>query len=402
MLARAAASPVVMFARATAPLVCLCTLVGAATGCNAGGAGDSSVAVTVDSSRGYPVVRSSGEPAAWTAELVATMGIDSTGISTFGTVRSVLLDSSGAGYVLDPSYHQIHVFEPDGRFREMWGRRGSGPEEFSSPYSIAWLGDSMAIFDAGNARITVLDRDGKWARQWPTARRSGGNILRLYRTPPGGFWTVDSRKTDSGKLERTFVRYTSAGPSDTLTWFVQSSLSQGFALCEFPGGFSEFDPPFGPMPLVIPNAAGEQVVAASADYRIAFIGGNSDTLRVIERPVEPEVVTDVEWEESQSELQDWRKENPNAHCNRTGWDRVATKPPLKSIFTDDEGQLRVEVLTADGLVYDVFSMDGTLRASVRGLPPTGDIDPSVVAGRIAIVVKDSLDVQSVKVFRLGR
>lgn len=391
-----------MLVRATAALVVMFALVGAATGCNAVGADDSSVAVTVDSSRGYPIVRSSGDPTAWTAELVATMGIDSAGESTFGTVRSVLLDSSGAGYVLDPSYHQIHVFEPDGRFREFWGRQGSGPGEFSSPYSIAWLGDSMAIFDAGNARITLLGPDGKWASQWPTARMGGTNVLRLYRTPPRGFWMIDSRKTDSDKLERTFVRYTPTGPSDTLTWFVQSGLSQGFAHCEFPGGFSMFDPPFGAMPLVIPNAAGEQVVAASTDYRIAFIGRKADTLRVIERPVEAEVVTDSEWEEAQSELQDWRKGNPGAHCDRTGWDRVMTKPPLKSIFTDDAGQLWVEVLTADGLVYDVFGMDGTLRASVRGLPPSGDIDPSVVAGRIAIVVKDSLDVQSVKVFRLGR
>lgn len=399
---RTTASLVVMFARPTASLVCLCTLVGAATGCNAVGADDSSVAVTVDSSRGYPVVRSSGDPTAWTAELVATMGIDSTGESTFGTVRSVLLDSSGAGYVLDPSYHQIHVFEPDGPFREMWGRRGSGPEEFSSPYSIAWLGDSMAIFDAGNARITLLGPDGKWASQWPTARMSGTNVLRLYRTPPRGFWMIDSRPTDTGRLERLFVRYTSSGPSDTLVWFMQPNLSQGFARCDVPGGFSIFDPPFGAMPLVIPNAAGAQIVAASTNYRIAFIGRTKDTLRVIERPVEPATVNDAEWDEATKEMRDWREQNPNAHCDRTSWDRVATKPPLKSIFTDDSGQLWVEVLTADGLVYDVFGMDGTLRASVRGLPPSGDIDPSVVAGRIAIVVKDSLDVQSVKVFRLGR
>ena len=89
-----------MLVRATAALVVMFALVGAATGCNAVGADDSSVAVTVDSSRGYPIVRSSGDPTAWTAELVATMGIDSAGESTFGTVRSVLLDSSGAGDTL--------------------------------------------------------------------------------------------------------------------------------------------------------------------------------------------------------------------------------------------------------------------------------------------------------------
>lgn len=393
-----------MFARAAASLVTLCTLVGVATGCNAADADDSSVAVTVDSSRGYPVVRSAGEPRSWSVELVATLGIDSAGESTFGTVRSVLLDSSGVAYVLDPSYHQVHVFDPDGRPRELWGRRGNGPGEFATPYSIAWLGDSMAVLDPGNARITLLGTDGKWARQWTTGRLSGGgNFLRLYRTPPHGFWQIDLRPTESGGQEQLFVQFTAEGPADTLSYVSQPHLSANRVRCEAPDGWiGSFSQPFGPMPLVIPNAAGEQVVAATTDYRIAFVGRQKDTLRMIERPVEPLVVTDAEWEEGQREMREWRTEHPGAHCNRTSWDRVATKPVLKSMFTDDAGQLWVEVETAKGLVYDVFSMDGTLLASVSGLPPSGGIDPSVVAGRIAIVVKDSLDVQSVRVFRLGR
>lgn len=391
-----------MLVRATASLVVMFALAGATIGCNAAGADDSSVAVTVDSSRGYPVVRSSGDPTAWTTELVATMGIDSAGLSMFGTVRSVLLDSSGAGYVLDPSYRQIHVFEADGRFREVWGRQGNGPGEFSSPYSIAWLGDSMAVLDPSNARLMLLDDEGRWARQWPAERLTGGNQLRFYRTPPRGAWMIALNRTDTG-LERIFVRFTSAGPVDTLRFFRPPVPPQAFARCDSPdGSMTFFDQPFGPLPLVVPNAAGEQAVATTTDYRITFIGRASDTLRVIERPVEPLAVTDAEWENAQQEMQDWRKEHSDAHCDRTGFDRVATKPVLKSMFTDDANQLWVEVETAEGIVYDVFGMDGTLRASVSGLPPSGDIDPSVVAGRIAIVVKDSLDVQSVKVFRIGK
>lgn len=391
-----------MLVRATAALVVMFALVGAATGCNAAGADDSSVAVTVDSSRGYPIVRSSGDPTAWTAELVATMGIDSAGLSMFGTVRSVLLDSSGAGYVLDPSYRQIHVFEPDGRFREIWGRQGNGPGEFSGPYSIAWLGDSMAILDPSNARLTVLDAEGMWVRQWPVERLTGGTQLRLYRTSVRDFWMISFVRAED-QLQRTFVRYTLDGPVDTLAYFRQPSPAGAFARCDSPdGSMTFFEQPFGPLPLVVPNAAGEQVVATSTEYRITFIGRANDTLRVIERPVQPLVVTDAVWDEAQREMQDWRKAHSDAHCDRTGFDRVATKPVLKSMFTDDEGQLWVEVETAKGPVYDVFSMDGTLLASVSGLPPSGDIDPSVVAGRIAIVVKDSLDAQSVKVFRLRR
>ncbi len=393
-----------MFTRTSTRLALVLAVIMATAGCGAAGAGDSSVAISVDSSRGYPVVRSSGEPMAWAAEPVSTLGVDSTGESVFGTVRSVLLDSSGAAYVLDPSFHQIHVFEADGRFRAPWGRRGNGPGEFASPYSIAWLGDSMAVLDPGNSRVTLLGPDGRWAQQWTAERLTGGgNFLRLYRTPPRGFWMIGLRPTEAGGWDQLFVRFTSEGPADTLTYFSMPNLSASSARCEAPDGWiGGFSQPFGPTALVIPNAAGEQLVATTTDYRIAFVDRRNDTLRVLERPVEPANVTDAEWEEGQREMREWRAEHPGSHCDRTSWDRVATKPVLKSMFTDDEGQLWVEVLTASGLVYDVFGMDGRLRASVHGLPPSSGIDPSVVAGRIAIVVKDSLDVQSVRVFRLDR
>ena len=385
--------------RPTISLVLLIALVG----CNALRGESGEATVTVDSTGAYPVIQSAGAAPQWRAELVTTIGADSAAEPAFGTVNSVLLDSAGDVYVLDPSFKQLSVFSPDGTLRGRLGRRGSGPGEYTLPYSIAWIGDSLAMMDPGNARVSLLGPDGKWVRQWVMERITGSNIVRFYRTPPHGFWTIATRRTNEGTLARLFVRYTSQGPSDTLVYFMHPQLFGGYARCDTPdGGFTSFEPPFGPLPLVIPNAAGEQVVAVSSGYRIAFVDRELDTVRVITRTVDAAPISDAEWAEASAEFIDWKRKNPAAHCNRDGWDRPATKPPLQWQFVDDEGQLWVEVLTRDGRVYDVFGPDGALRGTVTGLPSVGGVDPSVVNGRIALVAKDSLDVQVVQVFRIRK
>lgn len=386
---------ILMVASAVASMV-------SAAACSGAGVDGNSVAITVDSSAGYPVVRSAGAAERWTAELVATLGPDSSGESTFGTVRSVLLDSSGAAYVLDPSYRQIHVFGPEGRLRARWGRKGEGPGEFSMPYALAWLDGALAVQDPGIPRISLLGTEGEWLSQWMYERITGGQQVRLYRTPPRGFWAYHTQPTSEGKLQTVLVRYSASGPTDSMVVF---RPPQGFvgARCDQPDrGIYFFTPPFGARPMALPTADGEQVVATSTEYRIAFLGEAHDTLRVIERPVEPEPVSEAEWEAGLQEFRDYRAREPKAHCDRTSWDRPRSKPVIESMFVDDEQMLWVEVLTANGRVYDVFGADGRLRANVEGLPPSNGIDPSVVAGRVAIVVKDSLDVQSVQVFRLRK
>lgn len=364
---------------------------------------DPGAQITVDSSGAYHVIRSNGTPALWHAELVTTISGDNDSAEGFGTVRSVLLDSAGSVFVLDPSFVQISVFDSSGAPARRIGRKGNGPGEYTLPYSIAWLGDSLAVLDPGNSRIMLLGPDGTWVRQWTVQRISGGLHVRLFRAPPRGFWTYAVKPGEDGRSTSLFVRVTSEGFSDSLTFFRAPVLANTGARCDLPnGGFTYFSPPFGPTALVIPNAAGEQLVAVSTEYRVAVLGPSLDTLRLIVRPVTAAPITDAEWEESLTEWREFKEKNPNAHCDKDGWTRPATKPVLAHLFTDHEQQLWVELLSAEGRFYEVFDGDGRLRARVTGLPPSLGVDPSVVADRAAFVVADSLGVQSVQVFRIRK
>lgn len=359
--------------------------------------------VSVDTSGAYPVVRSAGLANQWSAELITRIGdVDADSAGGFGGVRSVLLDSAGRVYVVDPSYVQLSVFDTTGALVTHWGRKGSGPGEYQLPYSIAWVGDSLALLDPGVPRIMLLGPDGRWAGEWPYARYTGSNVIRLYRTPTG-FWALGIRRAE-GKLTRTFVRYDAMGPRDTLDVFLPPGFVSAGAECRRPdGSISFFTAPFGPLPFAIPDADGRQHAVTTTSYRVALLApGTFDTLRVIERPVVGAPITDAEWAEASRELADWRAKTPDEHCDRESWDRPAAKPPVEWIFLDDEGRLWVQVLTADGRAFDVFGSDGVLEATVTGLPSAGDVDPSVVNGRVAIVVRDSNDVASVVLYRLRK
>jgi hypothetical protein len=49
------------------------------------------------------------------------------------------------------------VYEPSGNFLKSIGRKGAGPGEFRFPGPMLAARDSVAVFDASNGRVTVLD-----------------------------------------------------------------------------------------------------------------------------------------------------------------------------------------------------------------------------------------------------
>ena len=357
-------------------------------------------ATTVDSTGAYPVARVTGDGSTWTVERVAVVGVGPDGGSEFGSVRSVLLDARGFLYVLDPSNVQLSAYDETGAFRQSLGRRGAGPGEYRSPYSIAGLGDSIAVFDPSLSRISLLGPDGAWLREWPTPHNTGPQTVRLYRTPPASFWayaTIFRR----GGLERVFVRYESSGPTDTLP-IPHSSVSAGTAItCNSPDrSFSFYPQPFGATPIAVPTPGGERAVAVSTAYRISFLGRTGDTLRALERDVLPARLSNADWALATAEWQSFRSKLPGAHCTKDGFERPAVRPLLGMIFFDDRQQMWVEVFTEGGQQYDVYDSAGTLLGTVNGLPATSGIEPSVAVGRIALVVPDSLGEQVVHVFRI--
>ncbi len=363
------------------------------------GAGDarSTVQVAIDSSGAYPIIRNAGDAEEWRAELVATVSDDSSSGVTLGSIRSVLLDRRGRLFIVDESLYQLLVFDSLGSYIARWGRRGSGPGEFRTPYSVAMLGDSVALLDPSSSRITLFDPEGRWIREWVVRHYTGPQELRLYRRGDTEFWNY----TLDPWAERVWVRYAASGPVDTTRMHEPAKHPWRGVTCRVPGGISSYSAPWGAQLFTIPVDSMTQVSATSTAYRLTVIANTGDTLRVIERAATPAPVTDREWDDAMQEYRDW-KARARAECLSEGFDRPTTKPIVSWIVLDDGGQIWVEALTESGPAFEVFGLDGRLRATVTGLPSAHGIDPSIMAGRIALVVPGVDDIPQVKVFRIRR
>lgn len=379
------------------------TLVAAAIGtaCGEPAPQPGALRVKIDSSAGVPVVRSIGSPPTWTSEPIATVGTDPTGELEFGTVRSVLLDRRGSLYVVDPGLVRVSLFDSAGSFVKHIGRRGSAPGEYVGPYSIASVHDSIALFDPHSSRISFLDGSGRWARQWTVPMNTGGQAVRLYRAPPDGFWAYATRIDASG-IERVFVRYSADGPQDTVSAHATSSPRPSGVSCLIPRGISFYPDPLSKQSLTVPLPSGEVAIAQGAEYRITIIGRAGDTTRIIERAVEPAVVTDEDWQAEEVAWREWRDRVVDEKCDRETLRRPDRHPIIEWLVLDDRGLLWVATRTVVGRAFDVFGPNGTLVATVIGLPPVGGIDPSIAGDRIALVVEDPLGRETVQVHRVRR
>jgi hypothetical protein len=120
---------------------------------------------------------------------------------------AVIGDSVGPGYVGDPAalsqssdgrwiladrfdQDRLKVFSEEGVFRRTVGRRGGGPGEFQVTQFITPIGgDSIEVFDLGQARFTVFDASWNVVRT-SQVRQAGPEMARF----------ADGSRVFSGKI----------------------------------------------------------------------------------------------------------------------------------------------------------------------------------------------------------
>ncbi len=350
---------------------------------------------TVDTVDGVVYVFNSGSTSTWTLRPVATIGSE-VGHEAFGRVRSVLLDDDGGVFVGDELEHHIKVFDPLGQYVRTIGREGAGPGEFTRVWSLAWVGDTLAVLDPDAARIGLLTPGGEWIGLWRSQRYCCWGI-RLYRASAMEFYARQWRA--EGEI---YVRYTQAGAIDTFPQPISQQHLIGGPSCELQGGgISAFAVPFGPNFLHAPAPDGTIATILTDRYRFAFITTAGDTVRIVEREYANLPISDAEWQEGTASFRDFLETwGRGSRCNPKEQQRPQTKPAVRSFFFDPNGRLWVEVYTTAGFAFEVFDEEGLLVGTVDLPERDESVEPHVRSGRLVLVEKDSLDIQYVRVFEI--
>ena len=374
-------------------------------------------ATTFDTIAGVVHVTNTGTPPP--ARLVPVVSIgpktltDTGSPDEFGGVSSVALGPDGEVYVADGRNFEVRVFGLDGTHRRTFGREGEGPGEFQALSSLAWAGDLLLTMDPMLGRVGEWSGDGEWLGQ----RRTRGRITgwpgpRFYPVGPDDLYLRalgSSYETSFGSALRSlYVGLNSRGAtSDTLPELPEpSDASPSAIFCQYGEGFlTAFGIPFAPGLLERPGPGGVMYSAFTSDYRIAVTRNHgADTLRLIQRPLPAEPVTDAEWEERTRDFEEWRAENRDADCEPSGPTRYATKPILGPFEIATDGKLWVTVLRMDGDLWEIFDTEGRLLASVPRPPhkPTGVAPAFGPSDHLLTIRGDSLDLDHVDVWRLER
>jgi hypothetical protein len=152
------------------PLAAACLLWAAVSACGEG-AGGFSTATTIDSA-GVTIVQSTvpvrDRHAVWTISTTPAMrlgGLDAAPEYEFYNVTGGLVLPGGGIVIANEGSSELRFYDAAGRHVRSVGRNGSGPGEFRNLYALVHFGaDSLAVWDSGNARWSVHDLEGSFAR----------------------------------------------------------------------------------------------------------------------------------------------------------------------------------------------------------------------------------------------
>lgn len=373
------------------------------------------LATTVDTVGAWVRVVNSGNPPEWNLALVASVGPGpDMGEATPGDFGEAVSVALGPGedevYVADRQNCEIRVFGVDGTHRRTFGRCGEGPGEFSPFfYSIAWIGDKLLAFDFGGGRIGEFAADGDWLGQRQVlGMMGGGATFAFYPAGSGNAYAMaltgglddESNRFGGRRLASAYLGHDAAGETPDTVFPLSPPENSGSVTCEWGEGYiSFFANPYAARLLQHPAAGGVLYSAMSNEYRIAVTRGN-DTLRVIERELPPEPVSDEEWNALSNRFDAWLDEKPGASCEPGSPRRPAAKPLLEGLFFDAAGRLWVEVARTGGARWELFDVDGRLLAQAPAGERKATAFPALGAGRVATVRQDSLDLDHVDIWRI--
>lgn len=372
--------------------------------CTGAGERAAGVATTVDTVGGVARVHNAGSPPRWSLDWLFTIG-SLEGPAAFGRIVSLLADDDGRIYVADAQSNRIMVFDAAGRLVDSIGRPGRGPGEFRWLYSLAWLGDTLAVLDPGNARIGLLYH-GEWAGEWRHQPVTGEtDFIKLYRAPDTTFaaYTIRSGPDRSGS---SFVRFSRTGPGDTVMApptpdRLTAQIAAALFTCDGGDrGIGFFGTPFATTRSQAFNTTA-MLVGWSDEYRLAFIGPKGDTVRLVDYDRAPPPISDHEWDSSMTRFREWRKDWSGAECKPGGEpERPAAKPFFRALWVDPDQRVWVEAYAADGFTFDVFDANGRLLGTMLAPRRAKSVTPYARGDRLYLVTSDSLGVQYVRVFRI--
>lgn len=360
-------------------------------------------AVTVSDSAGVRITLSGDTTGTFavvdTVPVLSLGGADVAGPTQFGNINGVRVDRRGNLWVADGQSAEVRLFHPDGSFWKGVGGRGEGPGEFMGLRLLgSFRGDSVAVWDDSQGRLTVLDPEGSVARILtakvddgfpPNAFRvfqDGTVLARVRKVLPAGALEPGAVIPDTAVFAR--VDYSSmrseaegGAPAPRWLWTGRSSVPIPFTL----------NPGF--------DLSGDEVhVTSGPSFRIrVFRGGRLVESYGLDRSPAPVTAADKQ-DYMDMVLGSWG-DSPrrDEYLSVLHHPEVPTLlPAYRGIVVADNGDV-----WAERYAYGTFDVFGPDRVFL-GRAKVPMMLTQVVGSTLVGVWRNDLDVEHVRIYRFNR
>jgi hypothetical protein len=325
----------------------------------------------------------------------------------FNQVRSARWLSGGEILISDGGSNEVRLFLDSGEHQWSRGGRGGGPGEFQGlAAALPYLADSIAGYDARAQRVTMFDASGGFGRTFdvrppPELRGRASPVGRL----PDGNWitTVNALQPISDEVARSTFEVWVYGPDGSPTRRLGVFPGRESARTEDGRTIGDLILPWGMQTLVAhrgdvtavgDNGKGEVTVTRRGVSTVIHLDGG------------PEQFTDATFE-AFVEARLGRMQRANARQTVTRMFNMVvlpeTLPWYDRLLIDAEGRLWVRHFKVPGVGredWTAFSPAGT--AVMRMVPPEGFDVQDIRSDAVLGVWRDQLDVEHIRVYKLGR
>ena len=118
----------------------------------------------------------------------------------FNQPTDIAIRADGSFYVSDGYVNsRVALFDRSGTLVREWGKKGSGPAEFSNPHGLSFVtgNTDVIVADRENSRLQLFDRNGAFKREWTGAKDAAttGRVFSVA-TDAEGFLYVGIRRAD--------------------------------------------------------------------------------------------------------------------------------------------------------------------------------------------------------------
>ncbi len=101
------------------------------------------------------------------------------GLEDFERPTGIAIDpQSQRIFVADTGEHNIKVYSDAGKLVQVIGKVGTGPLEFNAPTHLSFVNKRLYVTDTFNARVQILDSEGKFLRSVGSRGLYVGNLVR--------------------------------------------------------------------------------------------------------------------------------------------------------------------------------------------------------------------------------